>query len=70
MLDWHGKDDLNEVVHDDDDIEDDSDAVELVEHDGIGNYWMIYIKIFVQMYAWVLIHLKAILIMNIISGLR
>ena len=29
--------DLNEVVHDDDDIKDDSDPVEPVEHDGIDS---------------------------------
>ena len=33
---WHGEDDLNEVVHNDDDTEDDSDAAESIEHDGIG----------------------------------
>ena len=33
---WHGEGDPNEVVHDDDDIEDNSDAVEPIEHGGIG----------------------------------
>ena len=32
---WHGEGDLNKVVHDDDDTEDDSDAAEPVEYDGI-----------------------------------
>ena len=33
---WHEKDDWNEVVCNDDDIEDDSDADGPVEHSGIG----------------------------------
>ena len=33
---WHGEGDPNEVVRNDDDIENDSDAAEPVEHDGIG----------------------------------
>ena len=32
----HGEGDLNEVVRDDNDTEDDSDAAGLVEHSGIG----------------------------------
>ena len=32
----HGKGDPNEIVHDDDDTKDDSDAVEPVKHGGIG----------------------------------
>ena len=31
----HGEDDPNEVVHDDDDIEDDSDVARPIEHSGI-----------------------------------
>ena len=33
---WHGEDDPNEVVRDDDDTKDDSDADGSVEHMGIG----------------------------------
>ena len=33
---WHEEGDSNEVMHDDDDIEDDKDAAEPVEHDGIN----------------------------------
>ena len=32
---WHGEGDPNEVVHDDDDTEDDSDAAGPVKHSGI-----------------------------------
>ena len=31
----HGEDDLNEIVHNDDDTEDDSDVTKPIEHDGI-----------------------------------
>ena len=34
---WHRESDPNKVMRDNDDIEDDSDAVESVEHDGIGS---------------------------------
>ena len=33
---WHVEGDPNEVVHDDDDTEDDSDITEPIERDGIG----------------------------------
>ena len=33
---WHGEGDLNEVVRDDDNIEDDSDATKPIEHGDIG----------------------------------
>ena len=33
---WHEEDDPNEVIRDDDDTEDDSDAAEPVEQSGIG----------------------------------
>ena len=33
---WHGEDNPNEVVRDDDDTEDDSDAAEPVKYGGIG----------------------------------
>ena len=34
---WHGEDDPNEVMHDDDDIEDDSDTTEPIKYGGIDS---------------------------------
>ena len=34
---WYREGDLNEVAHDDDDIEDDSDAVKPIKYDGIDS---------------------------------
>ena len=34
---WHGEDDPNEVVRDDDDTEDDSDVAEPVEHNDFSS---------------------------------
>ena len=48
---WHGEDDPNEVVCDDDDTKDDIMLLNLSNIVVSENYWMIYIRMFVQIYA-------------------
>ena len=67
---WHGEGDSNEVVRDDDDTEDDSDAAGPVEHSGIRELLDDLHQGVCSNVRMRLVHLKAILIMNTISDLR